>query len=86
MAPFVRDRLSFMSTQTSAIAVTFLVGVALMGVAGSCLVRCADAIAECSGLSRTWVGLLGVATITSLPELATGLSAVTLAESPDICQ
>ena len=36
------------------------------------------------GLGSTWVGLLLLATVTSLPELATGVSAVTLADTPDI--
>lgn len=56
----------------------------LIGLAGSRLIRYGDAIAELTGLSRSWVGLILVATVTSLPELVTGLSAVTLAKAPDI--
>lgn len=41
-------------------------------------------IAEEMGLSLTWVGLILIASVTSLPELATGLSSVAAAGSPDI--
>lgn len=56
----------------------------VIGVAGARLSACADAVAAHTGLSRNWVGLVLVATVTSLPELVTGLSAVTLANAPDI--
>jgi cation:H+ antiporter len=58
--------------------------VALIGVAGFRLSRYGDAIAEQTGLSRNWVGLILMATVTSLPELVTGLSAVTMVAAPDI--
>jgi len=35
-------------------------------------------------MSRGWVGLILLATVTSLPELVTGISAVTVANVPDI--
>lgn len=41
-------------------------------------------IAEMTGLSRAWVGLFLVASITSLPELITGISSVTMVSAPDI--
>lgn len=56
----------------------------LIGVAGFRLMTYGDAIAERTGLSRSWVGLMLVATVTSLPELVTGLGAVTFAAAPDI--
>lgn len=62
----------------------FLLCVGLIGVAGLRLISYGDAIAELTGLSRGWIGLILVATVTSLPELVTGLSAVTLAAAPDI--
>lgn len=62
----------------------FLVCLVVIGIAGYRLCRFGDAIAEKSGLSRSWVGLALIATVTSLPELATGLSAVTIAGVPDI--
>jgi len=56
----------------------------LIGFAGVRLSRYGDAIAAHTGLSRNWVGLILLATVTSLPELVTGLSAVTVAAAPDI--
>lgn len=56
----------------------------LIGVGGYRLTREADAIAEALGLSRTWVGVALVATVTSLPELATGITAVTVAQAPNV--
>jgi cation:H+ antiporter len=57
---------------------------AVIGVAGVRLSRYGDIIAEKSGMSRGWVGLIMLATVTSLPELVTGLTAVTVAMVPDI--
>jgi cation:H+ antiporter len=62
----------------------FALCVALIGIAGVRLIRYGDAIAALTGMSRSWIGLILVATVTSLPELVTGLSAVTLAASPDM--
>jgi len=61
----------------------FLVCVGVIGIAGVRLSRYGDAIASLTGLSRGWIGLILVATVT-LPELVTGLSAVTVAAAPDI--
>lgn len=52
--------------------------------AGSRLTRLADAIGEKTGMSGSWVGVLLLAAVTSLPELATGISAVTVADAPNI--
>lgn len=62
----------------------FALCVGVIGVAGFRLGRYGDAIAALTGLSRNWVGLILVATVTSLPELVTGLSAVTIASSPNM--
>jgi cation:H+ antiporter len=62
----------------------FVVCVGFIGFGGLRLIRYGDAIAELTGLSRSWIGLILVATVTSLPELVTGLSAVTIARAPDI--
>jgi cation:H+ antiporter len=62
----------------------FLLCVALIWAAGVRLSRYGDVIAEKLGFSRSWVGLILLATVTSLPELVTGLSAVALVRSPDI--
>ena len=58
--------------------------VVMIGVAGPILVRNGDAIARLTGLSRSWIGLVLLATATSLPELLTGVSAVTIANAPNI--
>jgi cation:H+ antiporter len=57
---------------------------ALIWLAGSRLSRWGDAIAEQTGLSRSFVGLLLLATVTSLPELVTGVSAAGLVGEPDL--
>jgi cation:H+ antiporter len=56
----------------------------LIAVAGSKLSRYADVIADKTGLSGNWIGLILLATVTSLPELATGISSVTIANAPNI--
>jgi cation:H+ antiporter len=56
----------------------------VIAVAGTALTRYGDIIARLSGLSRSWVGLALVATATSLPELFTGISSVTIAGAPNI--
>ncbi len=62
----------------------FLLCAGLIFVAGSILSKYADILAEKSGMGRTWIGLILLATVTSLPELATGVSSVTVADAPDI--
>lgn len=57
---------------------------AIIGYAGYFLSRYGDIIAEKSGISASWVGLILLSTATSLPELATGISAVSFADAPDI--
>lgn len=62
----------------------FGICVALIWMAGVRLLRYADAIADSTGASRTWIGVMLLASVTSLPELMTGISSVTLADAPDI--
>ncbi|HET6376032.1 MAG TPA: sodium:calcium antiporter, partial [Methylocella sp.] len=47
---------------------------ALIGAAGAALTHYGDLIARLTGVSRSWVGLILVATVTSLPELITGVA------------
>lgn len=61
-----------------------LLCLSIIGYAGYFLSRYGDIIAEKSGVSASWVGLILLATATSLPELVTGVSAVTIANAPDI--
>ncbi|MDJ0619391.1 MAG: sodium:calcium antiporter [Calothrix sp. MO_192.B10] len=56
----------------------------LVIVVGSQLSQSADVLAEKTGLGRTWVGATLLAGATSLPELATGISAVTAINAPDL--
>ncbi len=62
----------------------FFLCAVLIAAAGTRLSRYGDVIADKTGLSGTWVGLVLLATVTSLPELVTGVSAVTIADTPDI--
>ncbi|MCI4678038.1 hypothetical protein K9U39_17255 [Rhodoblastus acidophilus] len=56
----------------------------LIGVAGPELCRSGDVLAERTGFSGNWIGITLLAAVTSLPELAIGVSSVTLADAPDI--
>lgn len=51
---------------------------------GTKLSKYGDIIAEKSGLGRVWIGVILIASITSLPELVTGLSSVIIFKTPDI--
>ena len=62
----------------------FLACVIAIWFAGVRLSRYGDVIAEKTGMSRTWIGVILVATVTSLPELVTGVSAVTVVGVPNI--
>ena len=62
----------------------FAVCAILIGTAGYQLSRNGDAIAQRTGLSGSWIGLTLVASVTSLPELATGITSVTVAQTPNL--
>ena len=53
-------------------------------VASNFLAKSADIIALKTGLGRAFVGVLLLATATSLPELGTGVSSVTFVDEPDL--
>jgi cation:H+ antiporter len=57
---------------------------AMIVFSGVKLSRYGDVLAGKSGLGRTWIGVVLMASVTSLPELITGLSSVTYAGVPDI--
>ncbi len=61
-----------------------LICLAIIGYAGYFLSRYGDIIAEKTGISASWVGLILLSTATSLPELATGISSVSFADAPNI--
>lgn len=52
--------------------------------AGSLLSRYGDVIAERTGLGRAWIGAILIAGVTSLPELASGVSAVAWLDAPNL--
>lgn len=62
----------------------FILCSALIGFAGYQLSRYGDAIAQRTGLTGSWVGVALLATVTSLPELATGITSVTIAQAPNL--
>lgn len=62
-----------------------LIGAALViVVASNFLAKSADVISVKTGLGRAFVGVVLLATATSLPELATGISAITVVGEPDL--
>jgi cation:H+ antiporter len=64
--------------------IAFIICSALIVYCGANLSRYGDVIAEKTGIGRAWIGLVLMAGVTSLPELITGISSVTLAGTPDI--
>ena len=64
--------------------VQFAVCLLIIVVAGTKLAKYGDLIAKKTGLGRVWIGVVLLATITSLPELATGISSVTFINEPDL--
>jgi cation:H+ antiporter len=67
-----------------ALWLAFIACTGLIVFSGSRLSKYGDILAEKSGLGRTWVGLVVMASVTSLPELVTGISSVTYANAPNI--
>lgn len=66
------------------LALKFLLCAVLIASAGYVLCQRADRIAKATGLTGGWMGLALLATVTSLPELASGLSAVTVMNAPNL--
>lgn len=64
--------------------IEFIVCAALIFWAGSLLSKYGDVIAEKTGLGRVWLGAIIIAGVTSLPELATGISAVAWLHVPNL--
>jgi cation:H+ antiporter len=62
----------------------YLACLAIILFAGTRLARYGDAIAEKTGLSGLWIGLVLLAAITSVPELVTSISSVALVGLPDL--
>ncbi len=64
--------------------VQFLICTSVIVFAGSRLSHYGDVIAEKTGMGRTWIGVILMASATSLPELFTGISSVAIFNSPNI--
>ena len=62
----------------------FAVSLVIILIAGTKLARYGDALAEKTRLGGMWIGLVLLAFITSVPELATGISAAALVKIPDL--
>ncbi len=62
----------------------FIICTLIIVYSGTKLSKYGDIIAEKTGLGRAWIGLVLMASVTSLPELITGISSVTYAGLPDI--
>lgn len=62
----------------------FTVCAALITLSGTALSKQGNRLAEVTGLSKAWIGLILLATVTSLPELVTGVSAITVVKVPDL--
>ena len=73
-----------MELATFAVWAKFIACAVAIGLAGHEVCRSADRIARATGMSGGWIGLALVAVVTSLPELTTGVTAVTVASAPNI--
>ncbi|HEY98467.1 MAG TPA: sodium:calcium antiporter [Dehalococcoidia bacterium] len=51
---------------------------------GQKVAKYGDIIASRTGIGQVWMGVIAIAVITSLPELFTGISAVTIVKEPDL--
>lgn len=62
----------------------FIICAAIIIYAGTKLSVYGDRIAELTGLGKAWIGLVLMASITSLPELISGISSVAIVNAPDL--
>jgi cation:H+ antiporter len=62
----------------------FLLCAAVIFFAGQKLSYYGDQIAEKTGLGKAWIGLILMASVTSLPELMVGVSSAAIVQSPDL--
>ncbi len=64
--------------------IEFIICAGLLIWAATLLSKYGDVIAEKSGLGRAWIGAILIAGVTSLPELASGVSAVAWLKAPNL--
>ncbi|MBK8657831.1 MAG: hypothetical protein IPN22_02870 [Bacteroidetes bacterium] len=62
----------------------FLFCAVVIFLAGKKLAHYGDLIAELTGLGKAWIGLILMASVTSLPELMVGISSSALVGSADL--
>jgi cation:H+ antiporter len=62
----------------------FVICTGIILISGTYLSKYGDIIAEKTGLGRTWIGVVLMASVTSLPELVTGISSVAIFDVPDL--
>ena len=62
----------------------FILCILIIFFSGRVVARYGDIIARKTGLGGLWIGLVLLALVTSLPEVFTGISAVTLVGAPDL--
>ena len=67
-----------------ALWIQLLAAAGVILLASNFLAKSADIIAIRTGLGRSFIGVVLLATATSLPELGTGVSAITLVDAPDL--
>ena len=69
---------------TPSLWIQLLAAAGFILLASNFLAKSADIIALRTGLGRSFIGVVLLATATSLPELGTGVSAITLVDAPDL--
>lgn len=62
----------------------FIACATVIVLSGTNLTKYGDIIADLTGLGNVWVGLILIASVTSLPELITSIGSVTLVHEPDL--
>lgn len=64
----------------------FLFGLAVLfiGLSGYFLSLFGDRLGDVTGLEKSWIGMVGLAVVTSLPELVTSISSVRAVDAPDL--
>ena len=64
--------------------IKFILCILIIFFLGKRVAKYGDIIARKTGLGGVWTGLVLLALVTSLPELFTGISAITLVGAPDL--
>jgi len=64
--------------------VKLILCILIISFSGRGIAKYGDIIAHKTGFGRIWIGVVLLALVTSLPELFTGISAITLVDAPDL--